>query len=391
MHSFTYYTPTKVFFGKDALDRLTEAIAPYAPEKVMIVYGGGSVKKNGTLDKVEAALTGSNINYLEYGGAKPNPTLDHAYEGVRLGKENHVDFILALGGGSAIDTAKAIAHGVANSDLDIWDIWTGKSKLTQTLPLGCILTIPAAGSEMSNSAVLTNESIGSKRGLTSDLNRPKFAIMDPTLTFTLPKYQIACGVTDIMMHTMDRYFNPLDNELSDSIAEALLRTVIKYGSIGTNEPDNYEAMSEIMWAGSLSHNDLTGLGGKKDFAPHQLGHELSARFDVAHGASLATVWASWARYVYEEKPSRFARFARNVWGIVEADDNAAALDGIKKTEEYFHSLGMPTCFSEIIGVQEESVLDEMAVGCTRQGTRKIGSFKVLDYDDILAIYKEADH
>ena len=391
MHAFTFYSPTKIYFGEHTVEHIAEHVAEYQPSMVLIVYGGGSVKRSGLLDLVKKKLADAGIACTEFGGARPNPTLEHAYEGIELAKRCGADFILAIGGGSAIDTAKGIAHGAANPDADIWDYWMGKSKVEKTLPLGCILTIPAAGSECSHSAVLTNMESHSKRGLTTDLNRPKFAVMDPTLTYTLPLYQIGCGVTDIMMHTMDRYFNPLENELTDAIAEALLRTVIASGRVAIKEPNNYDAMSELMWAGTLSHNNLTGLGGINDFAPHQLGHEITVRWDTAHGASLATIWASWARYVCPAKPSRFARFARNVWGIDEANDETAALAGIKATEEYFLFLGMPVCFSDVIGIQDDAMLKELADGCSRGGTRTIGSFKVLDEADIYEIYKLANH
>jgi len=253
-----------------------------------------------------------------------------------------------------------------------------------------VLTISAAGSETSNSAVLTNTETGQKRGLGTDYNRPRFAIMNPELCFTLPKYQIACGIADIMMHTMDRYFTPENtaggqNEMTDEIAEALLRVVVRNGLVAMENPENYQAQSEIMWAGSLSHNGITGLGGTQDFSTHQLGHELSARWDVAHGASLTTVWASWARYCLAVNPERFARFANKVWGLASAEE------GILKTEEYFKSIGMPTSFTELgIGVQADDVLDELADRCVFRGERLVGSFKPLNKDDILEIYKMAN-
>ncbi len=391
MHSFTYYSPTEVFFGKDAVSDVAKHVSAYSPSRVLIVYGSGSVKKSGLLDRVKQLLTDAGIAFDEFGGAKANPTLSHAREGIEFAIRAHSDFVLAIGGGSAIDTAKSIAHGASNPDIDIWDGYLGKIKINKTFPIGVILTIPAAGSESSNSAVLTNEETGQKRGLTTDFNRPKFAILDPTLTFTLPPYQVSCGITDIMMHTMDRYFNPLDNELSDAIAEALLRTVIAAGRAAHENQNDYEPMSELMWAGSLSHNDLTGLGSIKDFAVHQLGHELSARFDIAHGASLAAVWGSWARYVYDAKPSRFARYAKNVWGIDESDTDKAALMGIEATENYFKSLGMPVCFSDCVGIQNEAAIEELSDRCVRRGERTVGSFKILGKEDVYKIYTSANH
>jgi hypothetical protein len=393
MQGFTYYSPTEVVFGKDTELKTAEYIRKYGGSRVLVVYGGGSVVRSGLLERITKNLEENGLTYQCFGGAKANPTLSHAKEGIQASIAFQADFILGVGGGSAIDTAKAIAIGTANPEDDIWDFWCRKKTVTKNLPVGAVLTISAAGSETSNSAVLTNEDTKSKRGLGIDFNRPRFAIMNPELTFTLPPYQVACGVTDIMMHTLDRYFNPLDNELTDSIAEALLRTVIKNGSVAVKYPHDYEAMSELMWAGSLSHNGLTGLGGIGDFAVHQLGHELSAMFDIAHGASLATVWGSWALSVYQQKPSRFARYARNVWGLTGDDENKLALAGIQATVTYFKSIGMPTSFSEAkeIGIQNDAITRDLTHRCTFQHTRTIGSFRVLDEEDICQIYQRANH
>ena len=393
MQAFTYLSPTEVVFGKDTQCRTADYVSKYGGHRVLVVYGGSSVQKSGLLEQVCRLLDAAGLPYQTFGGAKPNPTLDHAQDGIRAAIEFQADFILAVGGGSAIDTAKAIAIGTANPAVDIWEYWSGQSVPAAALPVGVILTISAAGSETSNSAVLTNLATGSKRGLSSDLNRPKFAIMNPELTYTLPVYQVACGVTDIMMHTLDRYFNPLDNELTDAIAEALLRTVIASGRVAVRDTHDYDAMSELMWAGSLSHNGLTGLGGQPDFAVHLLGHELSAMFDTAHGASLATVWGSWARYVCKTRTARFTRYAKNVWGLENADETALALAGIRATEEYFRSIGMPTSFGENndVGVQPDEVVLDLAYRCSFQRTRTIGSFQRLDEKDIAQIYKNANH
>lgn len=392
MQAFTYYSPTQVIFGRDAQSQTAACVRRYGGTKVLLVYGGGSVVRSGLLDQVRGLLTDDGLACEVFGGAKANPTLEHAREGIRLAIGTGVDFVLGIGGGSAIDTAKAIAIGAANPDTDIWQYWSKVETPTRALPTGAILTISAAGSETSNSSVLTNTETGSKRGLSSDLNRPRFAIMNPKLTYTLPVYQVACGVTDIMMHTLDRYFNPLDNELTDSIAEALLRTVIANGAIAVKDTHNYEAMSELMWAGSLSHNGLTGLGGREDFAVHQLGHELSAMFDTAHGASLSTVWGSWALAVRDAKPSRFARYAKNVWGLDGDDEDQLALAGIQATVDYFRSLGMPVSFggNRDIGVQEDRVLKDLAFRCSFQHTRTIGTFKKLDEEAICQIYRHAN-
>ena len=323
MDQFIQYTPTEVVFGKETENQAGAEVKKWGGTKVLVVYGGGSAKRSGLLDRVEAFLAKEGLAFEELGGVKPNPRLALAEEGVKKAVEMQADFILAVGGGSSIDTAKAVAHGAANPEEALWDIWTKKVPLTKSLPVGAVLTIPAAGSEMSDSAVLTNEAIGKKAGINTPFNRCKFAIMNPELAATLPKYQIACGVTDIMMHTMERYFIPESQcEMTDEIAEGLLRTVIKNGPKVLENPSDYNAMAEIMWCGSLSHNGLTECGRGKDFSVHKFGHALSAKYDVAHGASLAAVWGAWAKYQYDEETVlwRFARFAEKVWGITEGSD-----------------------------------------------------------------------
>lgn len=393
MQSFTYLCPTEVVFGKDTENQTAALVRKYGGSRILLVYGGGSVVRSGLLDRVTANLADSGLSYATFGGAKANPTMEHAREGVQAALDFEADFILAIGGGSSIDTAKAIAMGTASPEIDLEDFWSGRQNPVRSIPVGAILTISAAGSETSDSAVLTNMETGVKRGLSSDFNRPKFAVLNPELTYTLPTYQIACGVVDIMMHTLDRYFNPLDNELTDSIAEALLRTVIAKGPAAIADSHDYDAMSELMWAGSLSHNGLTGLGGNKDFTVHQLGHQLSATFDTAHGASLSTVWEAWAHAVYQAKPSRFARYARNVWGLTGDDEDALALAGIQATGDYFRSLNMPTSFgsNSDIGIQDEESLRKLAACCSYHQKRTIGTFRVLDAEAIYQIYKEANH
>ena len=391
MHSFTFYSPTEVVFGPDTELQAAELVQKYGGSRVFVVYGGGSVQRSGLLERVTKVLTDAGLAVECYGGAKPNPTLEHARDGVRKAIGFGADLVLAIGGGSAIDTGKAIAHGVANPEQDIWNFWSREVPLERSMPVGVILTIPAAGSEMSNSSVLTNEDIGRKRGLSTDFNRPKFAIMNPELTYTLPDYQIGCGIVDIMMHTMERYFNPVENPLTDALAEALLRTVIEQGRAAMTDHSDYTAMSELMWAGSLSHNGLTGLGGQGDWSVHQLGHEISARFDLAHGASLAAVWGSWAGYVSEQRPARFARFARNVWGIQMDEERAAAEAGINATVDFFASLGMPTGFDSCIGLQTDETCADMAYRCAYEGTRTIGTLRVLGQADIEQIYLRANH
>ena len=302
MNDFNYYAPTKVVFGKGAEQKVGNLIKEQNCKKVLIHYGSGSARRSGLLDRIEAIFDKEGITYVELGGVVPNPRLSLVYEGIALCKKENVDFILAVGGGSVIDSAKAIGYGVANEG-DVWDFFDFKRKPTACLPIGVVLTIAAAGSEMSGSCVITKEDGGMKRGCTTDYSRLKFAVLDPELTMTLPPYQTACGCTDILMHTMERYFNHGENmELTDGISEALMRTVIRNAKILVKEPENYDARAEVMWAGSLSHNGLTGCGTDGgDWATHKLEHELGGMFDVAHGAGLAAIWGSWARYVCGER------------------------------------------------------------------------------------------
>lgn len=393
MQEFIYYAPTEVVFGKDAEKKTAEEVKKWGGSRVFLVYGGGSVKRSGLLDRIEAELEDAGIVFKEWGGVKPNPLLSFAEAGVKAAASFGADFILAVGGGSSIDTAKGIAHGTANPETSLWDIWTQKVPLTKSLPVGVVLTIAAAGSEMSDSAVLTNEEIGRKQGLSTDLNRVKFAIMNPELTYTLPKYQVTCGIVDIMMHTLDRYFtHTKGNQMTDEIAEALLRTVIENGRKALEDQTDYEAMSELMWCSSLSHNGITGLGAEKDFAPHKIGHELSAKYDVAHGASLSAVWEAWALYVYMEEPARFAQYGRKVWGVQAEDDVTAAREGIRKTVEYFRSLEMPVCLGELeAGVLTEEELMDMAERATGKDTFSVANFKVLWQKDVYEIFRMANH
>ncbi len=394
MREFTYHVPTEVVFGAGAADQVSAYVEKYGGSRVLVVYGLGSARKSGLLDRICKQLREHGLAVETLGGVQPNPRVALAREGIRKAMDGKSDFILAIGGGSTIDTAKAIAHGAVNPEKDIWrDIWLKPAELTTSLPVGAVTTIPAAGSETSDSAVLTDEESGIKRGLTTQLNRPRFAILDPALAASLPPYQAACGVTDIMMHTLDRYFNPFtDNEVTDEFAEGLLRVVIRNGREVVKDPGNLHAMSEIYWCGSLSHNGLTGLGGKKDFAPHQLSQALGAKFDKAHGACLAAIWGSWARYVCQTDTARFARYARNVWGTGDSSsDEDAAQQGITASEAYFRSLGMPTSLAKLAGKQEEAVIDELADLCSFQRTRTIGTFQVLDRDDMRMIFAAANN
>ena len=392
MERFDFYSPTKILFGKGREAEVGAQVKAFGGTKALVVYGGKSARESGLIDRVESSLAEAGVEYLSLGGVQPNPRLSLAREMVEKGIAFGADMVLAVGGGSVIDTAKGAAHGIANPETDLWDFWMGKAKLTKTRPIGVVLTISAAGSELSDSAVLTDEATHAKRGLNTDLQRPRFAIMNPELTYTLPKYQVACGVVDMLMHTLERYFNPVTcNFLTDEIAESVMRTVVHYGPTAVADSHDYQAMSEIMWASSLSHNNLTGLGNVKDFTCHQLGHELGGMFDVAHGASLSAVWASWARYCLSVNPARFARLGEKVFGLaptgeVYADANAA----IDAAEAFFAALDMPTCLEDLgIGEVTEEVLEQLADGFTRGRTRTYGQFKNLDYEDALTIYTMA--
>ncbi|MBR5317868.1 MAG: iron-containing alcohol dehydrogenase [Lachnospiraceae bacterium] len=391
MYNFKYFTPTKVLFGKGTEDQVGQLVKEQNCKKVLIHYGMGSVIRSGLLDKVKRALDSENIPWVELGGAVPNPRLSLVYEGIELAKKEGVDFILAVGGGSALDSAKAIGYGVANEG-DIWEFYDRKKQATGCVPVGVVLTMAATGSEMSNSSVITKEEGWIKRGYSSDYGRPAFAIMNPELTMTLPDYQTACGCTDILMHTMERYFVSGDTmEMTDTIAEALMRTVIKYSLILEKEPDNYDARAEIMWAGSLSHNGLTGCGASGvDFATHGLEHELGGLYDVAHGAGLAALWGSWARYVYKECLHRFYRFAIEVMDIKEeGSKEEVALKGIEAVEEFFREIHMPISMTELGIHPTKEELELMAHKCSIASGGKKGSAKILVEEDMLEIYKMA--
>ena len=391
MINFEFLVPTKVIFGKGTENKAADEIKAFGAKKVLVHYGSGSVKRSGLLDRVLKSLDDAGIAHIELGGVVPNPRLGLVREGIALAKKEGVDFILAIGGGSAIDSAKAIGYGLTN-DCDVWDIYEGKAQAKACTPIGVILTIAASGSETSNSTVLTNEDGWLKRSGNSEYCRPKFAIMNPELTYTLPAYQTASGGTDIMMHTMERYFTTVDHvELIDRISEGLLKTVIHNLPIALAQPNNYDARAELMWAGSLSHNGLTGTGRVADFACHQLEHELGGLFDVAHGAGLAAVWGSWARYVLHTDVNRFAQYAVNVMNcdMDFSDPEKTALEGIAATERFFQSIGMPISVSDMGITLTDEQIDEMARKCTFFGRRKIGNFQKLDYEDIVAIYQAA--
>lgn len=389
MNDFRFYAPTEVVFGKNAEDKTGEYAAKYGT-RALLVYGKGSVIKSGLLERVSRSLKNAGVEFCEFGGAQPNPTLAHAEEGVEKAVGFGADLIIGVGGGSAIDTAKAIAHGAANPGVPLWDIWTRKVPLCRSLPVAAVLTMPAAGSEMSDSAVLTNEALGKKAGINTDFNRCRFAITDPALGATLPKYQLAAGITDIMMHTMERYFTNGGNmEITDALAEGLLRTVMRNAEILVRDPQNYDARAEIMWAGSLSHNGLTGCGSDGgDWMPHKLEHELGGLYDVAHGAGLAAIWGSWARYVCKSCLPRFKQFAVNVMGVEPAGpDEETALKGIEAMEDFFRRIHMPTNLRELGVSASEDELAAMTHKCAVAVGGAKGSARLLREADMLAIYR----
>ena len=389
---FNFYSPTQVVFGKSAEEQLAALVKRYGGTRVLVHYGGGSARRSGLLDKVFGLLSDAGIGYVELGGVVPNPLLSLVKDGIALCRKEKIDFILAVGGGSVIDSAKAIAYGVPY-DGDPWDFWDGKTVPQSSLPVGTILTIPAAGSEMSDSCVVTRDEDQNKRGFNNDLCRCKFAIMNPERTFTLPPYQTAAGATDIMMHTMERYFSRYDGmTLTDSIAEALLRTVKDSVFEVLKNPTDYRHRAQIMWAGSLSHNNLTECGLEKDFATHRLEHELSALFGVTHGAGLAAMWGSWARFVMPKHVSRFVQYAINVMGVTNdlTDPEGTALRGIEATERFFHAIGMPTSIHELLGRKVTD--DEIALmvrKCSRGGTITLGSIEKIGPKEMETIYRMA--
>mgnify|MGYP005756163519 FL=1 len=391
MLNFEYYTPTRVVFGKNTEDQVGRLVKEQNCKKVLVHYGSQSAVKSGLLDRIYASLKEASIEYVSLGGVVPNPRISKAREGIELCRKEGVDFILAVGGGSVIDSAKAIGYGVACGG-DVWDFYSKKRIPTGCLPIGCVLTIAAAGSEMSNSSVLTNEEGWLKRGCNNDLCRCRFAVMNPELTYTLPKYQTASGCVDILMHTMERYFNNNQSmDLTDHLCEALMRTVMMNGRILMQSPENYDARAEIMWAGSLSHNGLMGCGTDGgDWSCHQLEHELGGMFDVAHGAGLAAVWGSWARYVMDANVERFAQFACNVFEIPCGSDlKEAALKGIEAMEQFYRYMEMPTSVSDLGITLTDEQIETLSYKCSFENTRTIGVVKKLSMEDMANIYRMA--
>ena len=394
MQSFTYHCPTEIIFGRGAENAVAEKLRAFGASRVLILYGGGSAERSGLLSRIEKNLTSAGLAFLVMGGVRPNPRVSFVREAIREGLAADVNFILAVGGGSVIDSAKAVAHGIANPTTDIWDIWTHKAELTKTMPFGSVLTIPAAGSETSDSAVLTNEDTGRKVGLNTQLNRPVLAFMNPELAFSLPREQIAAGAADIMMHTMERYFTSVreTNLFTDRVSEQLLLTVMESVRRLLVSRKDYDAMSELMWCGSVSHSGFTELGRRKDFSVHKLGHELSARYDATHAMTLTALWGAWARHVYKYDAARFAQFASAIFGVDAGTDEERARAGIRRMEEFFTEIDMPTSLAGLgIGTLSKGTIEEIASAATANDTIKLGDFHPLTSADVIAIYEMANH
>lgn len=388
MNNFKFYSPTYFVFGKGEENNAGKYVKRFGGTRVLIHYGGGSIIRSGLLDRVKASLIADGITFVELGGVKPNPRSGLVYEGIELCKREGVDFVLAVGGGSTIDSAKAIAIG-ALYDGDFWDFYSGKP-VREALPVGTVLTIAAAGSEGSNGSVITKEEGMLKRSAGGDAIRPKFSIMNPELTETLPAYQTACGITDIMAHLLERYFtNTKDVEVTDRVIEGLLLTMVNEAPKVIANPHDYEARANIMWAGMMAHNNCCGVGREQDWASHDMEHELSALYDCAHGAGLAVVFPAWMEYNMDHDIMRFAQIATRVWGcnMDFAHPEATAKAGIEAFRAFLRSIGMPQTFGELGGKAEDIpyLAHTAAYGNGNGGT--LGSFVVLKEEDMANIYK----
>ena len=390
MNNFQFYSPTEFVFGKGTENEAGTYVKKHGGTKVLLHYGGGSAVRSGVLDRVKRSLEAAGIQYVELGGVKPNPRDTLVYEGISICRAEGVDFILAIGGGSSIDSSKAIAMGVPYEG-DFWDFYAGKAILHAALPVGTVLTIAAAGSEGSGDSVVTKEADGLKRGTGSDLIRPRFSILNPELTCTLPAYQTACGATDIMAHVFERYFtNTQEVEITDRLCEAVLLTMVKETPRVIAQPDLYEARANIMWAGTVAHTNIVGVGREQDWNSHGIEHELSALYDCAHGAGLAVIMPAWMEYVCQHDVMRFAQIAVRLWGCQMnfANLEETAREGIRRFRRFLHSIGMPINFAEL-GAKEEDIpklVEKFGIG-----DGKTGGFVSLTAADITEIYRIAAH
>lgn len=387
MNNFNFYSPTFFVFGKNRETEAGKYTKRFGGTRVLIHFGSGSVVKSGLLNRVKSALTESGIWFTELGGVVPNPRSGLVYDGIDICKKEKIDFILAVGGGSVIDSAKAIAIG-ALYDGDFWDFYSGK-KVTQALPVGTILTLTAAGSEGSNGSVITHEDGMLKRACGGDVMRPVFSILNPELTCSLPAYQTACGATDMMAHVMERYFTNTKNvEITDRLCEGILLSIINETPKALANPNDYEARANLMWAGMVAHNDICGVGREQDWSSHQMEHELSGLYDVAHGAGLAVMFPAWMKYVMSNDIMRFAQFAVRVWGCEMDFENPenTARKGIERFEQFLTSIGMPVTFSQL-GAKAENI--DVLVKTLGLGERTLGSFVKLTENDVKKIYELA--
>lgn len=390
MQAFEFYCPTKIYFGKGAEAKVGEAVKHFGGTKVFIVYGGHSAVKSGLIARIEQTLTDAGLEHMSFGGVQPNPRLSHAREGVQKALAFGADFILGVGGGSVMDTSKAIAHGVANPETDIWDFWSKKAALTKTSKLGAVLTISAAGSEGSDSCVITQEDGNLKWGCPkTDLIRPKFSVLDPTYTYSLPDYQLACGAVDMLAHLCERYFtNTPDVALTDRLCEAVMKTIVDAAPKALADHSDYASHADLMWAGMLAHNNSCGIGRDQDWASHQIEHELSAFYDCAHGAGLAVVMPAWMEYVCGHDVMRFARFAVNVFGCEMdfAHPERTAQAGIRRLRDFFRTLGMPATLEEV-GGRAEDIPAMVAHRCEKPNGFPFGGFVKIQVVDMEAILR----
>ena len=383
MLNFSLDLKTRIYFGKGSVENLKTELKPY--NKILLLTGSGSVKKYGVYDAVTSELEG--IEVFELSGVKANPTLDSVYKGIKTCRENGIEFILAVGGGSVIDAAKAIAAGVVY-DGDVWDLYLDNTKFTGAIKTGCVLTIAATGSETNRNSIVTNEKTCEKLGLRDDRLRPEFAVLDPTYTYTLPPRQTAAGIADTMAHAFEQYFsNTKDSYLTDSLTEAVMKTCIEFASTVKANPKDYEARAEIMWASTIALNGLLTCGKETDWASHSIAHELSAYYDLTHGVALAILFPNWMKQVLDEgRMWKFKNYALNVWGLSpEMSDMALAETAIAKTREFFNSLDLPNSLSQV-NINDEQ-FDKFAENIIKRG--RTGTFKKLDKEDILTIYRRS--
>ncbi len=391
MENFRFYNPTEIIFGKDTEKSVGKEVKKYS-DKILLHYGGETIKKIGLYDTIIKSLREENINFIELAGVKPNPTLSMVKEGIEICRSNKINFILAVGGGSVIDSAKAISIGVLYQG-DVWDFFMGKAKPQNALDIGVVLTVPASGSESSVVTVITNEEMSLKKGFHNHLMLPKFAILNPEITFTIDPFQTSCGALDTISHILERYFTPTKKaDLTDRLCEAAIKSVIENVKVVLKSPDSYDARAELMWASTIAHNGILGTGRIEDWASHKLAHELSALYGITHGAALSVIFPAWMKYVFRQNIKRFVQFAVRVWNVDPCfgDDEYIALAGIEKFEGFLKEIQLPTRIREL-KIKESDIakmdFEQMAIKELQWGP--IGNFMKLKKEDIVNIYKIA--